>query len=172
MTTIQQMNAARLGPCLAKLIRYQGEVMTVEMYLIKFPTTRKQIYIQTHETRKRNLTYRQLDQPKTRYMIWHIEEGGRETGIEVAKLVFDSIEIKTETAEDRLRASWTQQGISLQRQEELISAIEHKASPEYLKNLFSDEGHEQAKRFALVAGEGAAQYTFEPATDEQLAMKL
>lgn len=87
------LNEARRQKALNRLFNFDGKIMTLGQYINSKTIVRKSEYTRTHENHKRDCMYRELAQPKKEYTLWYMDNG-RELGIDVPKLVYDSFQVQ------------------------------------------------------------------------------
>ena len=88
--TLDRANAARLKAALDKRWRFDGVVMSMGQFLASKPLHRRSHYIRHYEEHKRDCTYAKLRKPAHHYTLWYQDQDGREHGMDVAKLIYDT----------------------------------------------------------------------------------
>ncbi len=84
-------NEARLNKQLEKLYRSNGKIVTLRDLLAGMKITGKKIHTQEYSSKKVNLEYKRLSNPKKTYYVKYLNDGV-ELLKELPKIVFDSIE--------------------------------------------------------------------------------
>ena len=79
----------KLEVSLNRTFRFSDGIRTLKAELLKRDIVRKTTYTRTHETRRTNLTYRELSEPNAEYTLWDINGAG----LPVPKIVYDSVEV-------------------------------------------------------------------------------
>ena len=94
MLTNNELNEARRVKALATVYNFSGKIMTLGDYINSKTIVRKSTFVREYENHKRDMYYHKLAAPKTEYTLWYIDNG-RELGIDVPKLVYESFEVTT-----------------------------------------------------------------------------
>ena len=87
--TLDRANAARLKAALDKRYRFREGVMTLGQFLDSRDLLYRTHYIRHYERHKRQGSYAKLRRPAHEYALWYTEDG-REAGMDVPKLVYDT----------------------------------------------------------------------------------
>jgi len=81
----------RLRKALARQYNFDGTVMSLGQYIRLYDWHRKSANAREYARKKRRGEYAKLRSPKAEYTIWRWENG-QEVGIEVPRIVWDTIE--------------------------------------------------------------------------------
>lgn len=71
------------------VFRFSDGIHTLKAELLKRDIVRKTTYTRTHETRRTNLTYKELSTPRAEFTLWDING----FGVPVPKIVYDNVEV-------------------------------------------------------------------------------
>lgn len=88
---LDKANAARLAGALGRRYRFGGRgIMTLGEFLVSTDLLHRHCYVRHYARHKRDGCYAELSTPAHEYSVWYLDENGRELGMDIPKMVYDS----------------------------------------------------------------------------------